>query len=216
VSSHDIALQKCGKKRPAGSQQLTLPAGVQYIQDAIQQPNNGLSPTGTAYVGATGVAYLFWHLARYVAQGVLQIPRHLILLPAPKDPETLQSARMATPVELTQVALALCNAALEATARHADTRSTFLEGFAGPLALKCAILAGVGRHEVRAHLRNGTCAARRARIAACCGGMGIPFLVHAPVDAVCSVHAPRARGCAGSVPSGRVPCRSQRRPSRNS
>jgi hypothetical protein len=122
---------------------------MQCIQDAIQQANNGLSPTGTAYVGSTGVAYLFWHLSRYVAQGSVRIPRHLILLPAPTDPETLQSQRLATPVELTQVALALCNAAIEATAKHADSRSTFLEGFAGPLALKCAILAGVGRQEVR-------------------------------------------------------------------
>ena len=164
---------------------------MQHIQSAIQQVNNGLSASGTAYVGSTGVAYLFWHLSRHVAHGSLQIPRHLILLPAPTDPAKMQSTRLATPVELTQVrrcaappragdrgdcaprrvaagllagllflfldmssfllhvALALCNAAIEATARHAESRCTFLEGFAGPLSLKCAILAGVGRHEVR-------------------------------------------------------------------
>ena len=124
---------------------------MQCIQDAIQQVHNGLSPTGTAYVGSTGVAYMFWHLSRHVAQGTLAIPRRLILLPAPRDSETLASSRLATPVELTQVALALCNSAIEATARHAESRSTFLEGFAGPLSLKCAILAGVGRQEVCAH-----------------------------------------------------------------
>jgi hypothetical protein len=111
--------------------------------------NNGLSHSGTAYVGSTGVAYLFWHLSRHVANGNLQIPRHLILLPAPTDPSKIQSSRLATPLELTQVALALCNAAIEATARHAESRCTFLEGFAGPLSLKCAILAGISRHDVR-------------------------------------------------------------------
>ena len=144
----------CASHRPASFDHL-LCALLQHIQDAIQQVNNGLSPTGTTYVGSTGVAYLFWHLSRHVAHGSLQIPRHLILLPAPRDPESLASTRCATPVELTQVALALCNAAIEATARHAESRCTFLEGFAGPLSLKCAILAGVGRHEVRENLPAG-------------------------------------------------------------
>ena len=76
---------------------------MQHIQSAIQQVNNGLSASGTAYVGSTGVAYLFWHLSRHVAHGSLQIPRHLILLPAPTDPAKMQSTRLATPVELTQV-----------------------------------------------------------------------------------------------------------------
>jgi hypothetical protein len=113
---------------------------------------NGIAPSGTSYVGSAGFAYMFWHLARHVAHGSLTIPRHLVVLrPRHSQRSSQQDApRKSSPVtaeELYRLSLTICDTSIQATSLYPG-RCTFLEGYSGPLALRCAILTALNRHEV--------------------------------------------------------------------
>jgi len=96
---------------------------------------------------------MFFHLARHVQHGSLQIPRHVVILRprGSQKPAASESNKRNSPVtaeELYRLALTICDTAITATSQFPG-RCTFLEGYAGPLALRCAILSALARHQVR-------------------------------------------------------------------
>jgi hypothetical protein len=93
---------------------------------------------------------MYWHLSRHVAQGSgLFVPHPLLPAVTSQAQNTEQVHKQASTSDLLQVALALCNSAQQAAAQIKHKRVTFLEGYAGPLALKAAILSDLGSLQVR-------------------------------------------------------------------
>ena len=124
---------------------------MQHVRSSLSVSATGIAPSGTVYVGAAGFAYMFWHLARHVDHGSPRIPRHVVILrPRGSQKSNTQDTKRNSPVtaeELYRLALTICDTAIGATS-HFPGRCTFLEGYAGPLALRCAILSGLSRHQV--------------------------------------------------------------------
>eukprot|EP00892_Ulva_mutabilis_P007654 jgi/Ulvmu1/5260/UM022_0054.1 len=125
--------------------------GIDHVRSSLTVSPNGIAPSGTVYVGSAGFAYMFFHLARHVQHGSLQIPRHVVIL-RPRNsqkPTTSDTNKRNSPVtaeELYRLALTICDTAITATSQFPG-RCTFLEGYAGPLALRCAILSALARHQ---------------------------------------------------------------------
>lgn len=125
---------------------------LQHVRSSLTVSPNGIAPSGTVYVGSAGFAYMFFHLARHVQHGSLEIPRHVVILRprGSQKPTTADSTKRNSPVtaeELYRLSLTICDTAITATSQFPG-RCTFLEGYAGPLALRCAILSALGRNQV--------------------------------------------------------------------
>lgn len=132
---------------------------------------------------------MFFHLARHVQHGSLQIPRHVVILRprGSQKPATSESNKRNSPVtaeELYRLALTICDTAITATSQFPG-RCTFLEGYAGPLALRCAILSALARHQVRS-VRFTTCVV--------CVKLGVPpeCTWCSPILAIVITHCARA------------------------
>ena len=86
---------------------------------------------------------MFWHLSVHVARGTLHLPCHLLLSQTHKSAD--DTARHE---DVLASALVCCEHAISATHPRGSSRYTFLEGLAGPLALKAAILSDACRSQV--------------------------------------------------------------------